>query len=482
MHIKKVIKLLSQVLIFIALIMFIPTLLALLYREPEAAKAFLITIGVIAVFAVPPYLVFKKSELQNLSQRDGFLFTSLTWVFATAFGALPLVLSGVLPNYSDAFFEIISGFTTTGATRIDDVESVYKSILFWRSLTNWLGGMGIVVLFITILPALGSSFGAFNLMSAETVGPVKSKLTPKTKETAIILWLIYLGVTLLQTVLLLAGGLDLFTSLTISFSTVSTAGFCTKNASIGAFNSAYVDAVVTIFMLLASINFSLYYSLLKGKIRSVFQDTEFKVFVIVVAAFITIGSIYMRFVGYYGSIFTSLRFISFQVASVISTTGFSSTSFLGWPVFGILLLIMLMFVGGCAGSTGGGIKIIRHYVLINHARNAIKSKTHPNSVFTLMVNGEAVDSETITSIFTFFVLYIFTWLIAAFIIALSGVSIADCLSSTLLSIGNIGLGFGEVPFSAYPHWTNWVFSFLMLTGRLEIVTVYVLFSRLFWRK
>ena len=482
MHIKKVIKLLSSILIFLAIIMIIPTLIALFYGESGAARAFIITIGLIALFATPLSLVFRKSSLQNLSQRDGFLFTTLTWVIATAFSAIPLVLTNTLPNYSDAFFEIMSGFTTTGSTRIDNVEGCFKSILFWRSLTNWLGGMGIVVLFIAILPALGSSFGAFNIMGAETVGPVKSKLTPKTKETAVILWIIYLGVTLIEVILLMAGGLDLFSSLTVSFSTVSTAGFCIKNASISAFDSAYVDGVVTVFMLLASLNFSLYYLILKGKIRSVFSDTEFKVFVFTVAIFITIGSVFLRVTGYYNSIFTAIRYVSFHVASVISTTGFSNTAYMNWPVFNLMLLIVLMFIGGCAGSTGGGIKIIRHYILFSHARNSIRSKTHPNSVYTLMINGEALPIETISSVCAFFVLYITTWIISAFIISITGISIRDCLSSTILSVGNIGLGFGELPFSAYPHWTNWVFSFLMLVGRLEIVTVYVLFSRLFWKR
>ena len=482
MHIKKVVKLLSTILVFLALILLVPAALALIWGESEALKAFLLTIGIMAVFVFPAMISTKSASLATLSGRDGFLFTTLTWVFAAAFGALPFYFSGVLPNYSDAFFEVISGFTTTGSTRIDNVEGIWRSMLFWRSLTNWLGGMGIVVLFIAILPALGSSFGAFNLMGAETVGPVKSKLTPKTKHTAVILWVIYVGLTLLEILLLLLGGLSLFDSTLVAFSTLSTAGFCTKNASIGGFGSAYVEVVVTVFMILASVNFSLYFLLLKGKLKNVWRDTEFKVFVWIVLGTIGLCTLGLCVGEIYDSFSTALRHAAFQISSVISTTGFSTAQYMNWPAFSIFTMILTMFIGGCAGSTGGGVKVLRHYILFSHSRNIVLSKTHPNSVFTLTVNGEPVQQEMIDSIFTFFFLYIVTWISSAVVISICGVSIRDALSSTLLSIGNIGMGFGDVPFSAYPHWTNWIFSFLMLAGRLELTTVYVLFTRMFWKR
>lgn len=484
MHFSKVLKLLSVVMSIIAVLMLIPVIIAIIHGEKQATRAFLSTIAIMGIFSTLMFVFTRKAKLEEFSQRDGFLFTSLTWIFAAAFGAIPLVLTNTLPNYSDAFFEIISGFTTTGATRIVSVEKCYKSILFWRSLTNWLGGMGIVVLFIALLPALGSSSsgGTFNLMGAETVGPVKSKLTPKTKTTAAILWQIYVGLTFIQVGALLLGGLPLFDAVTISFSTVSTAGFCIKDASIEAYNSAYVDIVVTIFMVFASINFSLYYKIIQKKFRDLWVDTEFKVFLYIFTITTLIGTIYLRLTNVYDSFAQSLRYVAFHVASIISTTGFSNTNFLSWPTFAVMLVVMMMFVGGCAGSTGGGIKVIRVHTVFSTARNFIKRKTRPNSVYTFTVNNEVVSNDTIFNIFTFCAIYIVTWLLSALIISLTGTGIEDCLSSSILTLGNIGLGFGKKAFTEYPHWLNWLFSFLMLSGRLELITVYVLLSKNFWSR
>lgn len=481
MSFKRVIKLLSKVLSFVAAIMIFPLIMALCLKEGPAVKAFAVSIVLNSAVCVILKSITNSTSLDGLTMRDGFLFTSLTWIFAAMFGALPLVLTKTLPCFSDAFFEIISGFTTTGATRIDNVEACFRSILLWRSLSNWLGGMGIVVLFVAVLPAIGSGAGSFKLMGAETVGPVKGKLTSKTRSTAIILWLIYLGITALEIILLLIGGLPLFDSTTIAFSTVSTAGFSIKNASIGAYNSAYVDVVVTIFMLLASLNFSLYYKVLKGKIREALNDFELKAFFMIVAVSSVAGALYLCLFHNYSSFAQALRFMTFHVASIISTTGFATTSITNWPTFALMILIVLMFVGGCAGSTAGGIKTVRVHVLFQSANNSIRKKSHSNSVYTLKMNNEIISNDTVFSILTFVFIYIATWIISSLIISLTGASIVDCLSSTLLTLGNIGLGFSDKTFSSFPHWSNWVFSFLMLCGRLELMTVYVLFSRTFWK-
>lgn len=482
MHFKKVLKLLSAVLGFVAAFMLIPAVMALIWHEHEAFVSFTCVVALIAAVCIALRLISRNTNLQDLSLRDGLLFTSLTWVFATAFGAIPLVMTNTLPNYSDAFFEIISGFTTTGASRIVSVQACLKSILLWRALTNWLGGMGIVVLFIAVLPAMGADAGSFNLMGAETVGPVKGKLTSKTRNTAIIMWTIYFCITLAQTILLLIGGLPFFDSITIAFSTVSTAGFCIKDASIGAYNSAYVDIVVTIFMILASINFTLYFKAITGKIKDALRDSEFRVYMMIILISTLVGAVALRINGIFEHFGTCIRYMAFHIASIISTTGFSTANFMVWPTFTIMVLITMMFLGGCAGSTAGGIKISRIHVLFQSAHNSIRKKNHPNAVYPLNVNNEIVSEETIFSIFAFVVIYIITWIMASVVIALTGVSIQDCLSSTLLSIGNIGLGFGHESFSNYPHWSNWVFSFLMLCGRLELLTVYALFSRSFYKR
>lgn len=479
MHLRSVFKALSIVILFIAFIMVIPTILAFVWDEEIAFNAFVKTVEAMAIFGVAILLLTKKGSMAELSQKDGFLFTTLTWVLATLFGALPLFLTKTLPCYSDCFFEIMSGFTTTGASRLVDIESCMRSILFWRSLSNWLGGMGIVVLFVAILPALGAGAGAFNLIGAETVGPVKSKLTPKTKTTALVLWLIYLGLTALETILLLFGHVGLFDALTTTFSTVSTAGFSVKNLSIGAYNSAYIEVIVTIFMLFAAINFSLYYKALKGKWNELKVDTELKFFLFVVAFTSIAGAIALFGNKVCANFGQALRYMAFHVASIISTTGFTCTTYLNWPSFCVMLLIMLMFVGGCAGSTGGGIKAVRLCVISKAAKNSLNKKIHQNGIYKLTINNQIMGDDTISSIFTFGAIYIATWIIGAVIISISGTDITNCLSSSILTLGNIGIGFGDKAFSTFPHWCNWVFSFLMLSGRLELMTVYVLFTRAF---
>lgn len=483
MHLKQVSKLLSYIMLFLAIIMLLPAAVGIIYREPEAVKAFCFTSLGMAVLSIIGIVLLKKEDIFVFTQNDGFLFTTLTWVAATAFGAIPLVLSGNLTHYSSAFFEIMSGFTTTGASRISDVEGCFKAVLFWRALTNWLGGMGIVVLFVALLPALGSGGGSFNLIGAETVGPVKGKLTPNTKSTAIVLWAIYVGVTILQIVLLLFGNISFFDAMTIAFSTVSTAGFSVKNASIGAYSSAYIDVIVTIFMVIAAINFSLYYKAFTGRLREIKDDTELKWLLSIVCCSSITGAVYLTAKHIYPSFGSSLRYMAFHIASVISTTGFSNASFLDWPVFCVMLVILMMFIGGCAGSTGGGIKVVRLIVILKSGVNNLRKKIHPNGVFTLRLNKNTIiDDDTQSNILSFFGIYIITWLIGTVVISLSGASITDCLSSSILTLGNIGLGFGKQSFADYPLWTDWVFSFLMLAGRLELFTVYVLFTKTFWKR
>lgn len=477
MHIKSTVKLLSIILFGLSVIMLIPAAVALYNHESLCVHSFTITFGVLAACSVTAYLCSRKATMENLTPRDAFLFTVLAWVIATAFGAIPLVLSKTFTHYSDAFFEIMSGFTTTGATRLTNIEACPKSILLWRALTNWLGGMGIVVLFVSLLPEIGKGAGAFFLMGAETVGPVKSKLTPKTKTTGKVLWLIYIVLTLLEIVLLLPSKMGLFNSITTAFSTVSTAGFTTQNTSIGQFKSAYVDIVVTLFMILAGVNFSMYYKLITGKGKEIIKNSEFRVYILTILAATLVGSICLFSNGVYSNFFTAIRYMIFQVVSIITTTGFTTANYLNWPSFALFVLIMMMFVGGCAGSTGGGIKVIRLITAFKATGNTIRKRVHPNAVLNTSIDGQTVPQSQIASIMSYIVLYFITWLVGAFIISLTGMDIQSCLSSSILTLGNIGAGFGSETFATLPQWTNWIYSFLMMAGRLELYTIFVLFAR-----
>lgn len=476
MHIKSTVKLLSIILFGLSLILLIPAAVALFNHESLSAHAFALTFAILAVCSAVAYLYSRKATMENFTPRDAFLFTVLAWLIATAFGAIPLVLSKTFTHYSDAFFEIMSGFTTTGATRLTNIEACPKSILLWRALTNWLGGMGIVVLFVSLLPAIGKGAETFFLMGAETVGPVKSKLTPRTKTTAKVLWLIYIALTLLQIILLLPSKMGLFNSITTAFSTVSTAGFTTQNASIGQFNSAYVDIVVTLFMILAGVNFSLYYKLITGKRKEVFKNTELRVYLTVILIAALTGSICLMANGVYSNFFTAIRYMIFHVVSIITTTGFTTANYLNWPSFALFVLVIMMFIGGCAGSTGGGIKVIRLITAFKASGNTIRKRVHPNAVLNTTVDGQAVPQAQIASIMSYIVLYFVTWLAGAFVISLTGMDIQSCLSSSILTLGNIGAGFGSETFATLPQWTNWVYSFLMMAGRLELYTIFVLFA------
>ena len=496
MSLKKNIKLLAFIQIFIAILMLVPLGVSYRYGETKAANSFLITIGIMVLISGGALLVLRTTEITNLRQRDGFFFVAFTWIIATTFGAIPLILSGEFSSYSAAFFEIMSGFTTTGATTFSEtgvftrtgIEGCAKGILFWRSMTNWLGGMGIVVLFVALLPAIGATTGAgtFHLMGAESVGPVKGKLTPKTKTTAMALWGIYVGFSILETIFLLFGGLNLYEAVTVTFSTIAAAGFCVKSASIGAFNSAYVDAVVTLFMLIAGANFSLYYKAFTGKIKSALKDSELKWYLGIWFLASTAAAIQLAQTGTYNNILTAFRYAAFHVASILTTTGFATTNYLTWPTFSIMVVVLMMFIGGCAGSAGGGMKVTRIETLCKLGGNTIRKRIHPSSVSKVRLGDDIVHEDTILSIASFCAIYMITWLLGTVILTLTGNTIETCMAASILTLGNIGIGFGDVGpagnFSIFPAWSLWVCSFEMLLGRLELFTIFVLFSRSFWKR
>lgn len=377
----------------------------------------------------------------------------------------------------------MSGYTTTGASILSDIEALPKSILFWRSLTHWLGGMGIVVLTVAIFPLLG--VGGLQLIKAEAPGPTVDKITPKVAQTAKLLWFIYTGLTVLETALLMAGGMSLFDSLTHTFGTLATGGFSPRNSSVGNYNSAYIHWVITIFMVLAGTNFIIHFKLITGDIWSVLKNTEFKVYIgIFLAAtlFITLnnlGKIYF-------SLGESLRYAGFQAASILTTTGFVTTDYAAWPGLSQAILFLLMFVGGCAGSTGGGMKVIRIVTLIKQGWKELKYLIYPRAVFQIQLNGRMVSADIIHAIFGFVFLYLFLILLTTFVVASGGYDILTSLSTALVTLGNIGPGFGKVGpsgnYAFYPSYIKWFLSFIMMAGRLEVYTVLVLFTPTFWKR
>ncbi len=446
-------------------------------------RAFAIPVGIGAGGLALAWIGKVTRRRISLPPRDGFLFVALAWVFASALGALPFTLAGTM-SYVDAFFETISGFTTTGASILSDIEVIPKSLLLWRSTTHWLGGMGIVVLTVAILPLLG--VGGLGLMEAEAPGPSVDKITPRISSTAKILWLIYVALTVLEILLLMAGGMDWFDAVTHTFGTMATGGFSTKNLSVGHYRSGYIDVVITVFMLAAGLNFSLYFKLLSGKAISAFRDTEARTYlgIFSVAALLIAWDLWRA--GTYGGFGASLRYAGFQASSILTTTGFATADFARWPPLSQTILFLLMFVGGCAGSTGGGIKVIRIVFLSKMAFTEMKYLLNPRSIYGIFVDGKSLRKNIIYDTAAFVLLYIFLLLATTLVVSAGGFDILTSLTASLATVGNIGPGFGKVGpafnYGFFPDWIKAWLSFAMLLGRLEIYTVLVLFTRSFWRR
>lgn len=476
-------RIISYLILIVSGFMLIPGVIAFAEDEHAALISFLVTIS-ISVFNFIFMLVFTRGRInENLSAKDGFLFVTLSWIAATFIGALPFYISGAMPEFVNAVFETMSGFTTTGASVLSDIESLPSSILFWRSLTHWLGGMGIVVLTVAVLPLLG--IGGLQLIKAEAPGPTVDKITPRITETAKILWLIYIGLTFAQTILLMIGGMNFFDSLTHTFGTLATGGFSTKNSSVGAYNSAYIDWVITIFMVLAGVNFSLHFRIMSGRYRDILRDSELKAYLGIFAVSTLIIAWNISGVNC-SSIADSLRFAGFQAASILTTTGFATADYEKWPALSQTVLFMLMFIGGCSGSTGGGIKVIRIITLLKQGLNEMKYLLHPKGVFTLRINRLPVKKDIIYAISGFFFLYILMLLVTTMVAASSGSDVTTSFTASLATLGNIGPGLGLVGptenFGFFPAYVKWWFSFAMLVGRLELYTVLILFTVTFWRR
>ena len=483
MNVKAILKTVAALQLVIVGCMAGCALLALAVGEPEQIAAFLVPAAFIGLLSATVLAGLRHVPREVLLTREGFLFVTLSWISVSLSGALPFVLSGAIPSYADAFFEAMSGFTTTGATILTDIEALPRSILFWRSLMQWLGGMGIVVLTVAILPRMG--IGGLKVLRSEAPGPTVDKLTPRIAQTAKILWLLYVGMSALEVALLLLVGMQPLDAVMHTFSTVAIGGFSPRNDSIGSFQSGWVDLVVIVFMLAAGVNFSLYFRLSRGGLRVLVSNVEFRVYVAIAAAATLIMTLTLHG-RVYDSVTDSLRYGAFQVVSILTTTGYTTADYSRWPQFAQAVLMALMFVGGCAGSTAGGVKVVRIITLSKLAANELRYLIHPRGVFPTRVAARPLKKDIIHPIATFFYLYIAILIVTMLVVASAGTDLLSAFSTALSTVGNIGPGFGAIgPAENYAHYPVGVKLFLslaMLTGRLELYSVVLLLTPAFWRK
>lgn len=433
-----------------------------------------------------------KSKKAVLKKRDGFIIVTFGWIAMTIFGSLPFYLTGCVESITDAIFESVSGFSTTGASILNDIEVMPKSILFWRSMTQWIGGMGIIVLTIAILPLLG--VGGFQLFTAEAPGPTADKMHPRITQTAKSLWLTYVILTLVEGVLLWIFGMTPFDAINHAMTTMSTGGFSTKNASVAGFSNPMIHYIIIVFMFLAGTNFTLVYFGLKGKFNRFLRNEEFRIYTIItfiITLLVAVAAMFAR------NEFSELAFRDalFQVVSIITTTGFVTADYTAWSPFIKMIFFLLFFTGACAGSTSGGVKMVRHALIFKNSVLELKRLLHPRGVIPVRFNGKAVNQEIISKVLAFFLLYIIIWgtasVIMAFILTVSGQygtieTFETSIGSVIACLGNIGPAIGEVGpidnFAHFPKVAKWFLSFLMVLGRLEIFTVLVLLSPYFWRE
>lgn len=472
----------AGVVIVILGIAMIPSLLVShLYKEREAFMAFLVTI--VPLIVLGSALFFYCRPVSNvIKRRDGMLIVGTSWLLATILGALPYLISGEIPNLADAFFESASGFTTTGASILTDVEIMSKGILFWRSFTHWLGGMGILVFTIALLPSLG--IGGVKIAELEAPGPTFDKMTSKVSDSAKILYLFYVGMTVMQTILLLFGGLNLFDALLYTFGSVGTGGFSSYNTSIAHYQSLYVEVVIIVFMMLAGTNFNLYYLLLRKKWSSLFKDRELRAYYLIffAATLLIALSLFLQHTA--GSIGQALRLAAFQASSIMTTTGYATADFNLWPTTAKLVLFILMFIGGSSGSTSGSIKVIRIVIFFKLIRRGIYKRLHPTAVVPIKLGDQNISSDVVSEIVSFFFLYLGIFILGAMVVSLENVDPITALSASVTCLGNVGPGFELVGpmsnFSLFSDATTAFLGFLMISGRLELFTVVLLFMPTFW--
>lgn len=462
----------------------IPILTAIFCHEYSVILSFLIPMilsWVIGAAFLLSTLFSKKKHSTRLSTRASFVVVALAWTFTSAFGALPYIFSGTIPNITNAFFESVSGFTTTGASILSNVEILPRSINLWRCQTQWLGGMGIVALTVALFPILG--VGGFQLIKAETTGPEKGKFTPKITTTAKLLWFFYMGMTVLETILLKIAGMDFLDALSHAFSTLGTGGFSTKNQSVAFYNSKSIDIIITIFMFLGSLNFTLYYYVFSRKFREIKNNSELKSFCLICLTAIFLITIIES--KEFGGFFKSLRYSSFQVISILSTSGFVTSDYTKWKSGAQFLIFALFLIGGCSGSTAGGVKVIRWTVLAKQLKNEVLRMLHPHGVYTIRLNKQVGRKDVVYSVAAFLFAYILIIFATSFFASLFGIDFRQAISSAISMLGNVGPSFdlvGESSICAtFPTTVKWWFCAVMLAGRLELYTIIIYLFPSFWK-
>jgi len=467
---------------FFGLTMVIPLLVGLYYRD-QSVIPLLKSIATTAIAGICLYYIFKSEKAEVISQREGMAIVAIGWTAVGLFGALPFYFGNGFDSFADAVFESVSGFTTTGASVLTNIEAVSKGLLFWRSFIQWLGGMGIIVLSVAILPFIG--VGGMQLYKAEVPSPVPDKLKPRIRDTAMVLWKVYALISLAQTLLLMAGGMDLYDALCHTFTTMPTGGFSTKNASIAHYNSVYFDCVFIFFMLMAGINFSLHYQLLRGKPLAFWKDSECRFFLATVLLLTVVVSLDV-YSSVYETLGAALRYGAFQVVSIITTTGYATADYERWPAMSQLILLLCMFFGASAGSTGGGMKCLRIMLCFKYCYRELFSLIHPHAVTQIKISGKTVPDDVLRSVLGFLALYVGLFAVSSVVLAGMGVDFKTSFAAVAASIGNIGPGFGMVgPVGNYaqiPLLGKWLLIWCMLLGRLEIFTVIILVVPEFWRK
>ena len=468
----------GKMLLIEGFLLLFPAFVSFLYGEMEGIS-FLLTAMLLLLVS---FLGSRKPENTAIYAKEGFLIVALAWVLWSVFGALPFLLSGCIPRFEDAFFEVVSGFTTTGSTILRDIEGLPKCMNFWRCLTHWVGGMGVLVFVMAVIPL--SNKNSMFLMRAEIPGPTCDKLVPKARTTARILYTMYLGLSVAEVIFLLAGDMNLYQAVIHTFSTAGTGGFSDRNASVAAFNSAYIDGVITVFMLLFGINFNLYFLLLMKNVKGFFKNEELRNYLGIVAAAIVLITI--NIMNLYGGVLHAFRYAAFQVVSVITTTGFVTANFDLWPEFSKTILLMLMIVGACAGSTGGGMKVSRIMILGRTITKETRQILHPKSVNVVKLDGKRLTNEETHGVYVYTICYFVILCVSVLLVSVDNFDFTTNFTAVLTTLNNVGPGLAKVGpvenFSAFSCFSKIVLSFDMLIGRLEILPIMMLLAPVTWRK
>lgn len=474
-----VVRTISRIMLIVAALLLLPMLVSIFYRE-SLFLVYLIPIAAICLIAIPVQLFLKVKT--QMYAKEGYVIVAGSWIFLSLFGCLPFFISGAIPSFVDCFFETVSGFTTTGSSILTEIESLPKSLLFWRSFTHWIGGMGVLVFALAVLPSRDGS--AMHLMRAEAPGPKVGKLVSKMSATARILYAIYFTLTLLEFICLCIAGQPVYDSLVNAFATAGTGGFSVLNSSIGGYESPAVEYIISIFMLLFGVNFNLFYFILIKRFSQAFKSEELRAYLLIIVsavAVITINVYHM-----YDNFENAFRAALFQVASIITTTGFGTADFNTWPTLSQIILVFLMFIGACAGSTGGGIKVSRFVILFKQSLREIKRILNPRNVIAVKMEGKAVSDTVLNGVAFFIITYIFTIGISIMLISVDGFDITTTVTAVIACINNIGPGLGDVGstgnYSAFSDFSKLVLSFNMLAGRLELFPILILFSGSTWIK